>query len=138
MNKWTLQGRKALVTGGTKGIGLAICEELTDLGAEVIAVARNPGKVNNDNVTFIPCDVTNENERKEVFERISNRWEKLDILVNNAGTNTRKTTLESTTEDFESLMTLNINSVVEFCRLMHPLLADQSMHQLLISLLLQE
>ena len=38
---WNLQNKKALVTGGTKGIGLAIVEEFLDLGAEVLVVARN-------------------------------------------------------------------------------------------------
>ncbi|MFN8885913.1 MAG: SDR family NAD(P)-dependent oxidoreductase, partial [Cyclobacteriaceae bacterium] len=38
---WTLQGKKALVTGGTKGIGLAITKEFLDLGAEVLVVARD-------------------------------------------------------------------------------------------------
>nr|MCU0368636.1 SDR family NAD(P)-dependent oxidoreductase [Cyclobacteriaceae bacterium] len=38
---WTLQGKKALITGGTKGIGLAITREFLELGAEVLVVARN-------------------------------------------------------------------------------------------------
>ena len=43
--RWTLTGKKALLTGATKGIGLAIAEEFLSLGAEVVIVARNQDKI---------------------------------------------------------------------------------------------
>ena len=46
MSAWTLTGKKALVTGGSKGIGLAIVEAFVHLGAEVLVVARNEKELN--------------------------------------------------------------------------------------------
>ena len=47
MNYWSLEGKKAVVTGGTKGIGLAIAQEFLDLGAEVLVVARDTKQIEN-------------------------------------------------------------------------------------------
>lgn len=116
-NKWSLEGKKALVTGASKGIGKAAADELLSLGAEVFSVSRNyTGN------TGMKCDVTKKDDRQELFDMINRKWEKLDILVNNAGTNNRKHILESTDEDYKELVDLNMSSVFEMCRLFHPLL----------------
>ncbi len=130
--RWSLQNKRALVTGATKGIGKAIAEELTELGAEVFIIARNEAEVNdqlkfysqkNLKVSGMQCDVTVKNDRQRLFKRISTDWKSLDILINNAGTNTRKSTLENSEEDFDNLISLNMISVFEMCRLFHPMLA---------------
>ena len=46
MGRWNLEGKRAIITGGTKGIGLAIAEEFLSLGAEIIIVARNQELIN--------------------------------------------------------------------------------------------
>ncbi|HEX8616494.1 MAG TPA: SDR family NAD(P)-dependent oxidoreductase, partial [Thermoanaerobaculia bacterium] len=71
--RWTLTGKTALVTGATAGIGLAIAEELTRFGANVIRVARKNADIN--------ADVTIAEDRQRMFAGL----ERLDILVNNAG-----------------------------------------------------
>ena len=118
-NHWTLTGKKALVTGASKGIGKAIADELESLGAEVFSVSRSYSDANG-----MKCDVTNPADRKKLFDIFKERFGKLDILVNNAGTNNRKQILESSEADYNELVKLNQNSVFELCKMFHPLLKE--------------
>lgn len=130
-NIWTLENKKAIVTGSTKGIGKAIAEEFMRLGAEVFIVSRNKEEIDREISEYekqgfrlygMKCDVTSENDRQKLFESVKKLWGKLDILVNNAGTNTRKKTLDSTEEDYDKIMNLNSKSVFEMCKTFFPLL----------------
>jgi len=128
---WNLKGKKALVTGGTKGIGLAIVEEFLSLGAEVFLVARNQSEVENlvNNLQSrgsyadgMAADVSEAGARKKILETIGARWGRIDILVNNVGTNVRKKFVEYTEEEYRRLFDVNLFSLSEMCRLAHPLL----------------
>jgi NAD(P)-dependent dehydrogenase (short-subunit alcohol dehydrogenase family) len=124
---WDLQGKKALVTGGTKGIGLAIAKEFLELGAEVLVVARTTesikGKVKNSaNLFTMDGDVTDATFRKSLIDRVTLNWGKLDVLVNNVGTNIRKKFVEYTEEEYRKLFEVNLFSMVEISRLSHALL----------------
>jgi tropinone reductase I len=121
--RWSLEGRTALVTGATAGIGLAIAEELLDHGARVIGVARDAERLarwqeSHPNTTGIRADVTNADDRARMFEGI----ESLDILINNAGTNIRKKMNDYAYDEYERVRTTNMDSVFEVCRLAHPAL----------------
>jgi NAD(P)-dependent dehydrogenase (short-subunit alcohol dehydrogenase family) len=127
MNSWSLQGKKALVTGGTKGIGLAIAREFLELGAEVLVVARNTksiqGKLKNSaNLFTVEGDLTDSNVRKSLVQKIGENWGKLDVLVNNVGTNKRKKFVEYSEEEYRQLFETNLFSMMELTRLCHPLL----------------
>ncbi len=128
---WSLKGKKALVTGGTKGIGLAIVEEFLALGAEVFLVARNQPEVENligtlqtrgSNVDGMAADVSDGDARVKIIDTLTARWGRLDILVNNVGTNVRKRFIEYTEEEYRRLFEINLFSLMEICRLSHPLL----------------
>jgi NAD(P)-dependent dehydrogenase (short-subunit alcohol dehydrogenase family) len=124
---WNLQGKKALVTGGTKGIGLAIAKEFLELGAEVLVVARTTesikGKVKNSaNLFTMDGDVTDATFRKSLIDRVTLNWGKLDVLVNNVGTNIRKKFVEYTEEEYRKLFEVNLFSMVEISRLSYALL----------------
>jgi Tropinone reductase 1 len=117
INQWQLGGKKALVTGASKGIGKSAAELLSALGADVFSVSRNYSGTGG-----MKCDVTKPGDRKKLFDAVKEKWGSLDILVNNAGTNNRKQMLESTEADYSELVELNMNSVFEMCRLFHPML----------------
>lgn len=124
---WNLQGKKALITGGTKGIGLAIAKEFLELGAEVLVVARDTqtikGKVKNSaNLFTMDGDVAEGAFRQALIQRIAQNWGKLDILVNNVGTNVRKKLVAYSEDEYRKLFETNLFSAVEISRLAHPLL----------------
>lgn len=77
-----IKGKKALVFGGTSGIGLATVKQLSDLGAEVIAVSRNPDKFTDipANTTVKKCDVLD----KETLQKLYKEIGPIDILVSAA------------------------------------------------------
>ncbi|HCF26034.1 MAG TPA: tropinone reductase [Cyanobacteria bacterium UBA11049] len=129
-NRWTLTRKKALITGATKGIGLAIATEFLSLGAEVTIVARNAAAVKQQveiwrsqglKADGIAADVASSDGRQEIAEQV-NQVGGLDILVNNVGTNIRKKALDYTEDECTSIFQTNLTSVFEMCRLAYPLL----------------
>lgn len=130
-DRWSLKNKRALITGATRGIGKAIAEEFIGLGADIFIISRDEKDIVKEVVRYtrehqkiegMKCDVTNERDRKKLFDKINRLWGGLDILVNNAGTNTRKGTLENTSADYDKIMDLNVKSVFELCKLFYPLL----------------
>jgi Tropinone reductase 1 len=128
-NRWNLKNKKALVTGGTKGIGKAIVKEFIDLGAEVIVVARNKSDfielqkdLNTDKISFIEADVSTIGDINKIFYTIEQKGNSLDILVNNAGMNIRKKTIEYTIEEYNTIVNTNLRSAFELSKLAYPLL----------------
>ncbi len=124
---WSLQGKRTLITGGTKGIGLAITREFLELGAEVIVVARNTksiqGKLKNSaNLFTVEGDLTDADLRKSLVQKIEENWGKLDVLVNNVGTNVRKKFVEYSEAEYRQLFETNLFSMMELTRLCYPLL----------------
>ncbi len=127
MTSWSLEGKTALVTGATAGIGLAIAEEMMRFGAAVIGVARDRERLarwtaEHPGARGIAGDVANAGDRKAIFSGI----ESLDILVNNAGTNIRKGAVEYSFEEYETVRRTNMDAAFEVCRLAYPLLRASS------------
>ncbi|XP_020885474.1 tropinone reductase homolog At1g07440 isoform X1 [Arabidopsis lyrata subsp. lyrata] len=90
-SRWNLQGMTAIVTGGTKGIGHAISEELAGLGAKVHTCARDESQLNQClkvwetkgfNVTGSVCDISSRTDREKLMQTVSSLFEgNLNILV---------------------------------------------------------
>lgn len=110
---WRLDGRTALVTGGTRGIGRAVADELAALGANVIVVARSPDPTCPHEVLI--ADVTS--ERGKIVERISGP---LHVLVHNAGTNVRGPLTSYEDSTIERLIHLNLTAPLLLSRDLHP------------------
>ncbi len=85
----SLDGKVAIVTGGSRGIGRAITDIFLHAGADVIVCARtfpeNEISVSDRKANFINCDVRKSDEIKKVIEYCKTQYGRLDILVNNAG-----------------------------------------------------
>lgn len=80
-----LQGKIALVTGGTKGTGKAIAERLLNAGATVIITARNQPENANEKLHFISADLSKSAGTQKVVSEVLAKFGRLDILINNLG-----------------------------------------------------
>ncbi|KAG5253761.1 tropinone reductase family protein [Salix suchowensis] len=133
-SRWLLHGMTALVTGGSKGLGHAVVEELAGLGATVHTCARTESvldeclqqwKMKGFKVTGSVCDVTSETERQKLMSTVSSQFDgKLNILVNNVGTLYYQKTTDVTSEDISLYLNTNFVSAYHLCQLAHPLLKN--------------
>jgi Tropinone reductase 1 len=130
-NRWRLDGKTALVTGSTKGIGRAVAEELAALGATVFVVARKTEEVdkqvdkmrkNGNRAYGIAADVTVDSDRQNLLDFIQNTGLGLDILVNNVGTNIRKRMQDYSAEEYQFILNTNLHSGFMLSQLFYPLL----------------
>ncbi|QYC41901.1 Gluconate 5-dehydrogenase [Nonomuraea coxensis DSM 45129] len=112
---FSLHGRRALVTGGSSGIGHAIAEALGRAGADVVLVARRPAELDQAaghlrshgvTTTCISADLADRDDVQRVCDTAGD----IDILVNNAGNNIRKPMAELTTDDYELTLAVNLTA----------------------------
>lgn len=124
---WKLTGRTALVTGGSKGIGRAIVDELVELGASVLFVARSQAGVDEaaaahtGPVTGIAADITDPADRARIVSVARERGP-LHVLVHNAGGNVRSPLVGYDDATVEKLIALNLTAPVLLSRDLHPML----------------
>ena len=131
MKSWNLKNKKAVITGGTKGIGYATATEFLSLGAAVMIVARNEAEVktavsNWNKEGFeaygVAADVSTSDGRNKLLNAVKEKWETVDVLVNNVGTNIRKQFNDYTTEEYQQVFNVNIFSTIEVTKLFFSLL----------------
>ena len=118
MNKFSLDNRTAIVTGGAQGFGLAMTERFLDSGAEVIiwdsdisAVEKTIKKLNNPKLSSAIIDVTNFDQILTEVEKVTKN-KKIDIFINNAGIAGQNTTVwDYPIEEWKKVLNLNLNAV---------------------------
>lgn len=117
---WDLKGKRALITGGTRGIGLATANEFLALGAEVAVVARVADQ--RSDVLCLQGDIGLASDRERIAQEIQAQWRGLDILVNNAGMNIRKSWLEISEDEGETVLNTNALGPMDLTKRLFPLL----------------
>jgi len=117
MNLFDLQGKRALITGGTHGLGMAIAAGLAEAGAELIINGHTPEKMDAAIAWYRAqghtahgylFDVTDNEAVKNAIERIEQEQGPIDILVNNAGIIKRVPALEMEAADFRQVIDIDL------------------------------
>ena len=128
---WQLNGQRALVTGGTKGIGEAIVQQFLQLGAAVFIVARDNERLQEQLATYrqqgysvagLSADLSQPGVASQIIDAVQTTWGSLDILVNNTGTNIRKSTADYSPAEYDHVLTTNLRSAYELSQAAYPLL----------------
>jgi len=120
-----LSGKVALVTGGSRGIGLAVSQELARAGCRVAIVATSQegadkgaaaAQASGSECRGYAADVRSGPRSTEVVADVLERWGRLDILVNNAGITRDNLLMRMADEDIESVLDTNLKGAMLFCR----------------------
>ncbi|CAN0600757.1 unnamed protein product [Ectocarpus sp. 12 AP-2014] len=123
MNQFRLDGQTALVTGGTRGIGLGIVEALAEVGAHVVLSSKTPKpdvlerlRDAGHKVDYIQADMSDVDGPQRLIAETLQLTGKLDVLVNNAGVAQAGDTESFSDEDYRRIMDINVDSVFRACR----------------------
>lgn len=131
-----LQGKIALVTGGTRGIGLAIVKAFIEEGASVALCGSRPETAEKalaelkelyptaDLMALSP-DLASHAEVEEAVAAVKAHYGRIDILVNNAGVSARESLYNYETEAFDRVMDLNVNAIFYASRAVAPIMKEQ-------------
>jgi NAD(P)-dependent dehydrogenase (short-subunit alcohol dehydrogenase family) len=135
LDRFRLDGRAALVTGGSRGLGRAMAEALAQAGASVAltarklesaqAVAAEIAESTGAKVIGIAAEVTDSKQVEAMVSTTTGSLGRLDILVNNAGINKRGPIEELSEEDFDSVIAANLKGPWLCCRAVAPILKAQ-------------
>jgi NAD(P)-dependent dehydrogenase (short-subunit alcohol dehydrogenase family) len=130
MKIFDLTGKVALVTGGSKGLGKAMASGLAEAGADIIISSRHEDELKSalDEILrgtgrqgrHFVVDMTKREQVKELAKNALGAFGRVDILINNAGGNTPQPIDEIRDEDWDSILELNLSSVMALTRALVP------------------
>lgn len=115
-----LTEKVAVVTGASKGLGIAIAKSLAEAGASVVVTSRSKDKLekvadeivaNGNQATVIPSDMQDINSIRSLFNHVKEKFGRIDILVNNAGTSFAKSAFDITEEDWKTVLDTNLTGL---------------------------
>jgi 3-oxoacyl-[acyl-carrier protein] reductase len=125
-----LDGRSAIITGGSKGLGLAMAEKFASSGADVAILARSPDTLAEakqriqanakGRVAAVSVDVSKAADVRRAYDQVISEFGKIDIFVNNAGQSTRGPSETITDEMWQADLDLKLFAQIRFCRLIFP------------------
>ena len=122
LNVFRLDGKIAIVTGASSGIGAQTVKLFSSLGAKVIAAARREDRLHDlanqyPNVMAVKCDVGVEADCKNLVDTVINEYEKIDILINNAGISDPIPALEEDLDQFKRVIQIDLISCFHLAQL---------------------
>ena len=122
LNVFRLDGKIAIVTGASSGIGAQTVKLFSSLGAKVIAAARREDRLHDlanqyPNVMAVKCDVGVEADCKNLVDAVINEYDKIDILINNAGISDPIPALEEDLDQFKRVIQIDLISCFHLAQL---------------------
>ena len=122
LNVFRLDGKIAIITGASSGIGAQTVKLFSSLGAKVIAAARREDRLHDlanqyPNVMAVKCDVGVEADCKNLVDTVINEYDKIDILINNAGISDPIPALEEDLDQFKRVIQIDLISCFHLAQL---------------------
>lgn len=136
----SLDGKKALVFGGTSGLGKSIALGFAEAGADVVPVSRRAEEVAKTAAEIralgkksleLTADVTRRDDIQRVVDRMVAEMGRIDILVNSAGTTKRAPSLEFADEDWDRILDLNLKGTWLACQIVGRVMKDQQVGRII-------
>lgn len=129
---FSLNNKVAIVTGGNKGLGLAVTKGLVEAGATVVVIARSVEPsfrdqfgANKEKVDLIPFDLQQFSEYETIVEAIHVKHGRIDILINNAGVQKRHDSVAFPLEDWDFVLDVNTKATFYLCQAVGRRMLDQ-------------
>jgi len=132
LDQFKLNGKAAFITGGNRGLGLAMAKALAEAGAKIAIISRdvnaNKEAAHFINSTYgvpcisISCDITSEESVKNAVNTTIAEFGKIDILINSAGINIRGKIEDMSLEDFNKVQQVNVTGSWLVCRAIAPIM----------------
>jgi len=111
--------KNIIITGTSRGIGLALVKHFSDNGHNVLALSRSPEKLeklNLPNTKALSFDITQVDNHKSVVQHVQENWKKVDILIHNSGAIINKPFTEISIESFRYVYEVNVIGVAAFTK----------------------
>ncbi len=131
-----LKGKRAIITGGSVGIGLAVAHALGAEGVDVAIIARNKERVEREageiarvhrvQTLGLSADVSKAKDIETSFVQIASTFDGVDILINNAGTGTSETIMEAPDDKWQYFWDLHVMAAIRCSRAVVPLMRKRS------------
>lgn len=121
--------KNIIITGTSRGIGLALVKHFSDNGHQVLALSRSPEKLkelNLPNTKALAFDITKEDTHKAVVQYVQENWKQVDVLIHNSGAIVNKPFTEISTDEFRYVYEVNVIGVASFTKALLPVLPKES------------
>ncbi|MCH9644488.1 MAG: glucose 1-dehydrogenase [Gammaproteobacteria bacterium] len=136
MNDYSLKDKVVIVTGATKGMGLASSKRLLQLGAKVVMVYANDEENANrvlaeldhhkSQILLLQADITNHANRERIVQKTLSTFNAIDVLVNNAGIPVKAGFLKESEEDFDRVVDVNLKAPIFLAQLVAKQMIEQN------------
>ena len=135
-----LNGKFAVVTGGSRGLGRSMSLALGEAGATVIVTSRNKSLIkktsddiidNGGNSIYFPLDITDKKNVDEMLDTVRAKYGRIDILINNAGITADSRSVHTSPEEWDNIMNTNLRSVFLLTQVVGEIMIEQQVGKII-------